>query len=506
MLIWIGVWLATVALEALAYVTISRKAAANNVARRFVFGFVASVVIVSTSMLLVNEWALWLIPSLFVPYQLINIARAIRYRLQPDYLRTISLQTLMWLVVSQFVALVLSWLILRKELVVFIPITIVSLQSLVAIVLLRSTTRTWEHSKPPTNTTPLADSELPSLSVLVPARNETIDLQNCLDRLVASDYPKLEIIALDDCSANRRTPEIIRGFAHEGVRFVQGDEPPRHWLAKNHAYNRLLEESSGELVLFCGVDVLVEPQTLRRLVEVLQTNGKDMLSILPLRPDQEHRKLSFIQAMRYWWEIGWPRRALQRPPVLSTLWLMRTSALENAGGFKAAARMITPEAYFARQSVKHDKYTFMRSTPSLPIYSTKTIAQQYSTSVRVRYPQLHRRISMVAFTALFEISFLLGPFIVLIISVVQAWGLVPIALSLIAVGCLSATYYIVAIRTHLNNLWLGLLTAPVAFVLDIFMLHNSMFKYEFGQVIWHDRSVSQPMQQVIAPEKLLQAE
>lgn len=497
MLIWIGIWLATVTLEALVYATITRRAVADNVARRFVFGFIITVVIISTFILLRHDWKLWLAPSLFVPYQIINLSRAIRYRLQPDYLRRASLRTLAWLVASQLVALCLAWFIQRKEIIPYLPMLIGSLQALIAVILLRSTVQTWEHTKPYLGATPLSDHELPSLSVLVPARNETLDLQNCLERLIASDYPKLEIIALDDCSVDRHTPDIIRSFAHEGVRFIQGDEPPKHWLAKNHAYNRLFNEASGGLVLFCGVDVLVEPQTLRKLVEVMLAEKRDMISVLPLRPVTESRKLSFIQAMRYWWELGWPRRTFSRPPVLSTLWLIKSSALKKTGGFKAAAKMITPEAYFARQLIQDDKYLFMRSTPNLPIYSTKTLAEQYSTAVRVRYPQLHRRISLVALVSLFEVFFLLGPFIFLTYCLLYSLGFIVTSLTAIAIFCLSAMYYIVGIRTHLNNLWLGLLTAPIAFVLDIFMLHNSMIKYEFGEVIWHDRSVSQPMLETI---------
>ena len=505
MLTWLAVWIATLLLEALVYLSITRRAATNSIARRFVFVFVAVVVVASTVALLRHDWRLWLIPSLFVTYQLINIARAISYRLQPDFLRSISLHTLLWLAAYQATALTVSWLVLRNNLQSSLPTVITLIQSLSAVLLLQVTIRMWRQAKPSAQPTPLADSELPSLSVLIPARNETIDLQNCLERLIESDYPKLEIIALDDNSANRRTPEIIRGFAHQGVRFIEGDEPPEQWLAKNHAYNRLFQESSGELVLFCGVDVLVEPQTLRRLVEVFTAERKAMLSILPLRPASENRQLSFIQAMRYWWEIGWPRRS-SHPPVLSTLWLMRADALKQAGGFKAAARMITPEAYFARDTARHDGYLFMRSTPSLPVYSTKTIRQQYSTVVRVRYPQLHRRLSLVAAVALFETFILIGPYIFLCLCLMFSFGLIPTLLSSFAIICLSSMYYIIGIRTHLNNLWLGLLTAPIAFTLDVFMVHNSMLKYEFGEVVWHDRNISHPMQQVINASELFGAQ
>ena len=51
---------------------------------------------------------------------------------------------------------------------------------------------------------------------------------------IASDYPKLEIIVLDDCSQDR-TAEIIRNFAHDGVRFIQSEDNKDNWLDKNKA-------------------------------------------------------------------------------------------------------------------------------------------------------------------------------------------------------------------------------------------------------------------------------
>ena len=53
-----------------------------------------------------------------------------------------------------------------------------------------------------------ADKDLPSISVLIPARNETEELHACLDALVASDYPKLEILVLDDCSQERQPQKL----------------------------------------------------------------------------------------------------------------------------------------------------------------------------------------------------------------------------------------------------------------------------------------------------------
>jgi len=437
----------------------------------------------------------WLAPLLLTVYHIINIARLFADRLPRKQLNSSVAKTFAWVALVQCLTFVLSFSLWKIGNIASITTV---MQAVVAAALFFSTARMWRHTEPNTLRTPLTDRELPSLSVLVPARDETIDLENCLTALIASDYPKLEIIALDDCSVNRRTPEIIRGFAHDGVRFIQGNEPPHGILPKNHAYERLAEEASGELLMFIGVDVIVERDSLRRLVEALISDNRDMMSILPMRPVHEHRKLSFIQAMRYWWELGWPRRSFDRPPVLSTLWLVRAKSLQQAGGFGAAAKMITPEAYFAKALTKTDRYSFIRSTPrTVAIYSTKDIDRQFETAVRVRYPQLHRRMSLIALTSMFELIFLVGPFVMLPIVLFGTHSYIYVALNLLAIVSVSAMYYLIAIRTHLNNLWLGLLTAPVAFTLDIIMMHISMITYEFGTVTWHERRLNRPMLETI---------
>ena len=149
---------------------------------------------------------------------------------------------------------------------------VATLQLLAATVLLISTARGLKHTAWPARVrTHYEDGELPTLTVAIPARNETDDLQFCLESLVASDYPKMEIIVLDDRSQTRRTPDIIRSFAHDGVRFVLGEEPKETWLPKNQAYDRLLGEASGEIILFCGVDVRFVPDTLRKIVSEMLT-------------------------------------------------------------------------------------------------------------------------------------------------------------------------------------------------------------------------------------------
>lgn len=467
---------------------------------RIVWAVVTGLAIAASSIWLVTlDWHVWLGAGLLALYRLISLMRVMKARLPRRELQRISVRAYIWLVVAQAVLVAFGWLVVHERSVALYAFNVlVALQLLVALVLLRITINTWRHIRPGKIEVSLTHKELPSVSVLIPARNETDALQRSLDMLIASDYPKLEILVLDDCSVNRRTPEIIRGFAHDGVRFIRGAEPDEiNWLAKNRAYDRLADEASGEILIFCGVDVEFSPHSVRLLVELLEKRGKDMLSLMPLRAQSVWAEGSLLQPMRYFWEICLPRRFFKRPPVLSTVWAIRAAALKRNGGFEAVARSVTPEAHFARQSVIGDKYSFIRSDHELGVYSTKPAEEQYETTIRTRYPQLHRRLELVAVTTILEFVFLVGPIAGLLLLWTLPHELLLGAIWLVCVVALETAYYLVAVHTKLNNSMFAWLLFPAAVLTDLWMLHVSLYKYEFGRVDWKGRNVCIPVMQVI---------
>lgn len=498
MILLLGLWLGAALYEGLLYWNIRSVAPARRGLRTIVIGAALLLTTGAAIALILANWQLGLLPLVLTPYRIINLVRLYVRRLPGRQLRTISVRAHISLVAVQVLGVVLVASGQHFHLGRVLLAILAALQLLVAFTLLRITLHTWRHARPQNDAQPLADKDLPSLSVLVPARNETEDLENCLRSLIASDYPKLEIVVLDDNSTNRRTPEIIRGFAHDGVRFVQGAVPDeKNWLAKNQAYARLAHEASGELLLFCGVDVLFEPQSLRLLVEGMLAKQKDMVSVLPLRAASVRATASLLQPMRYYWELCLPRRFFKRPPVLSTCWLVRAALLERAGGFGAVSRSVTPEAHFARQAVVTDAYSFMRSNADLGIYSAKPVTEQYATSVRTRYPQLHRRLELVAIAVLLELVFFVGPVIGLCAVGFTPEPMAYAAVWIAALACLLVTYYLVAVDTKLNNPLIAWLLMPLAFLSDVLLVHISMYKYEFSQVIWKDRDVAVPVMQVL---------
>ncbi len=460
---------------------------------------VASLVILSfacAGLLVVQLDALTISLAIIGAYRAFNLARVMEDRMHEQFARHAVRQSAVWLGSIQAFLAIMSLLIANGAVAYSLASTAYSLavvQVMAVLLLLWSFKRQMLTTAMDSDVAAISDSKLPSVTVAIPARNEDTQLEACLTSVLASNYPKLEVIVLDDCSADR-TPEIIRSFAHAGVRFIRGGEPTEGWLPKNQAYDRLFTESSGPLVLFCGVDIRFDHSSIRQLVTTMQHRNKTMLSVLP----QSHSlgRLPLLQAMRYYWEMIPPRRLFNRPPVLSSCWLITKSSLRQAGGFSSVRHTITPEAHFARDAIKTDGYSFIRSDGHLSVTSDKPAAEQTATAIQTRYPQLHRRPELVAVVALTEFSLLVAPIIVVLYGIIMqnlVLFILPVTVLIIhayVFGKLQQTVFPNAGKSVY-------VTFLPAIVTDIMMLHYSMYRYEFSEVYWKGRNICYPVMHVV---------
>lgn len=435
--------------------------------------------------------------AVFSLFRVINLLRIAESRMQADFLYHVTRKTSLWLIFYQLVTLGIYRLVEANHIDMLTCFYIVAVSQLAgAMVVLSSTLRHIKTTKPPFLEANLASKDLPSITVAIPARNETRDLEECLHSLVQSNYPKLEILVLDDNSQDRRTPEIIRGFAQQGVRFLAGEEPPRGWLAKNYAYQQLAQEANGKILLFCGVDARFSPDTLSTLITNMLHKNKDMASIMPQNTNSSLGSL-LVQPARYAWELSLPRRILGRPPVLSTCWLITKERLKAAGGFKAISRKAVPESYFAHFAAMHgDSYTFMHSDAAIGLTSSKTFREQLSTATRTRYPQLHRRPELAVITMMAEFMTLLWPLLIGVLSLFShEWPLA--AISLVGFLMVAVAHASIINLAYGKFMPTGLIILPAAVLYDLFILGHSMWQYEFSEVLWKGRNISQPVMRAI---------
>lgn len=442
---------------------------------------------------------LWtLIFLVFGIYRMINLLRIVEGRTNSDHLYKVARRSSIWLILLQIFALLIGYLFSKVSIDANSAWYAIALLELFASIFVFMVTKhNLKRSTAPSITKHLSDSELPTVTIGIPARNETEDLKACLQTLVSSDYPKLEILVLDDCSQNRNIPEIIKDFAHDGIRFLQGAAPSENWVAKNYAYQQLYEAASGDIMIFCGVDTRFEVGSIRRMVELAAQKRKNMISFVPVNRTPSINKIEnlLVQPGRYSWELALPRRFLNRPPVLSTCWIVSKETLRAAGTFKAIAHSNSPESYFAGYSSKHDdSYSFLISDKAIGLRSEKSFSEQRATAIRTRYPQVHRRPEIVAALSIAELTILVTPFLGIWLAIyISLWPL--FAMFLLTSALLIIFYSTIVKLTYRRWLWRSLLILPIAAIYDICLLNYSMWQYEFREVIWKDRNVCVPIMQ-----------
>jgi cellulose synthase/poly-beta-1,6-N-acetylglucosamine synthase-like glycosyltransferase len=125
---------------------------------------------------------------------------------------------------------------------------------------------------------PLSDDAppLPSLSIIIPARNEVKDLPILLRSLSEQQYPSsLEVIVVDDNSQDE-TGRIAESFGFKVIRLT---ELPPSWLGKPHACQRGADVASGEWLLFTDADTIHHNLSASSAVSYAMKNNLDAVSL-----------------------------------------------------------------------------------------------------------------------------------------------------------------------------------------------------------------------------------
>ncbi len=122
----------------------------------------------------------------------------------------------------------------------------------------------------------------PVVSVIVPARDEAEHIEESLCSLLASDYPHIEIIAVDDRSQDG-TGDVMDRLSAEDARLavIHVSHLPEGWLGKNHALDAGAQTAGGEYLLFTDGDVIFKPDAIRLAIVYAEDHSVDHLCLVP---------------------------------------------------------------------------------------------------------------------------------------------------------------------------------------------------------------------------------
>jgi glycosyltransferase involved in cell wall biosynthesis len=122
---------------------------------------------------------------------------------------------------------------------------------------------------------------LPLVTVIVPAKDEGKRIRQCLDSVLAQDYPLFDLLAVDDRSSDG-TGDIMdeMAAADPRIKVLHIDTLPAGWTGKNNALVRAVVMARGQWLLFIDSDVVLEKAALSTSLRCAVGRRYDLLSLI----------------------------------------------------------------------------------------------------------------------------------------------------------------------------------------------------------------------------------
>ena len=239
-----------------------------------------------------------------------------------------------------------------------------SLALVVAIVAIVTFHRRLQASLATAPRLPLLETEpdtLPTVSLIIPAYNEQVNIAECLDAVLASHLPhpeRLQVIVADDESTDN-TAALAAAVARTDERVEVMTVPPRPtdipWRGKNWACANAVKKATGEYLLFIDADVRLEPDAIATAVIDCQNHQADLLSCGPGIICGCLAEWLVQPVMMSCIAVGFNFEAVNDPDNTTTAFaagpfmLFRRSAYDQIGGHRAVATETVEDVELAKR-------------------------------------------------------------------------------------------------------------------------------------------------------------
>ena len=199
---------------------------------------------------------------------------------------------------------------------------------------------------------PGPSADLSRITVLIPARNEQDVISQTLDGLAAQGK-SLRVILIDDQSDDQ-TASIALQKKLSGFEIIIGEPLPEGWSGKLWALEQGRKQVETELVLLLDADIALKPGTLKALLNKLDLEQLDMLSLMACLSMESRWEKLLMPAFIFFFKLLYPFRLSNSvsPYVAAAAGgciLIKTSALNKAGAFASLCNKLIDDCALARK-------------------------------------------------------------------------------------------------------------------------------------------------------------
>jgi glycosyltransferase involved in cell wall biosynthesis len=188
----------------------------------------------------------------------------------------------------------------------------------------------------------------PTVTVVVPARNEAGNIAACIRSLLGQDYAHVHVLAVNDRSTDGTgavLDQLAAGDSAVRLRVLHVTELPPNWLGKTHAMalaaRMAIDAQKPDYLLFTDADIQFAPDAVRRSLVAAVRSGADHFITLPTtiaKTAGEAVVLAYLQVIGMWaartWRVADPK-AKRDAIGVGAFNMLRTEVYERMGGFES---------------------------------------------------------------------------------------------------------------------------------------------------------------------------
>ena len=245
----------------------------------------------------------------------------------------------------------------------------------------------------------------PSVTVVIPARDEADMLPQTLPTLLAQDYPGHFTGILVDDESTDGTAEAAAGLDKDSrLKVISGSPTPPDWAGKVWAMQQGLDAAiDADYILFTDADISYAPGTLTRLVEAAGDQYA-LVSQMALLRCQNRAERLLIPAFVYFFAQLYPfrlvsRRTSKRAAAAGGCMLVRRDALAEAGGLKGISGALIDDVALGTMLKRAGHECWLGFTTEVTSRRPYDFTQIWNMVARSAYTQLRYSPALLAGTA-----------------------------------------------------------------------------------------------------------
>ena len=337
----------------------------------------------------------------------------------------------------------------------------------------------------------------PVLSVCIPARNEERDIRACIESLLYQDYPKLEIIVVDDNSTDE-TAKIIRSMENQysNLIFIPGEKLPSGWMGKPYALHQAYEKSQGQYLLFTDADLFYHPLALRSAMKTMISRDLDLLTLMPAAMFGSFWEraiqpviFGFIAALTRFKKVNNP--TCHSAMGFGAFLLFKKESYQRIGGHHGVREEILEDVMLSKNAKLNGLCMLVADGKKLfsirMYHSLKEIWVGWRKNI---FLAMKGSITKTLYYAFMILCFVLTPYFVVIGNILVETGLMWTCISMVALMLMLATNLVLCHELNLKKK--NIFLFPLGAIVMVAIMINSMIQVVFlGRAQWRGRTYKQ---------------